>query len=421
MLTKQQNELLTRVGPGTPMGELLRRYWHPVGVTTELDEEPTKAVRILGEDLVLYKDLKGRYGLIGRYCAHRRVDLTYGMPEENGLRCMYHGWMYDNTGQCTAQPFEETTLPGGRFKEKVKLRGYPVQVLGGLIYAYLGPQPAPQLPRWELLTMEGAVLRETFVTELPCNWLQTMENSVDPVHLEWLHGYYGSYLAQRGVEKFGSGRRVSSNGTHKKIGFEIFDYGIIKRRVWSTGDDQADTWSTGHPLLFPNILQQGGGGKFILQYRVPQDDHHTWHLEYAVYILPPDVAVPKQERLPVTHYPVYDERGRLIIDDILTQDHAAWLAQGPVVDRELETLGGSDTGVVLYRKLLEEQIAVVQDGGDPLGTIRDPEKNDCVSVPQEAWRPMRPDMDPNDVARPRSQLKDQLIQLLAAARQPAVT
>ena len=183
MVSKEQNERLTHVGPGTPMGELLRRYWHPIAVTTELEEEPTKEIRLLGEDLVLYKDLRGRYGLIDRYCAHRRVDLSYGMPEENGLRCMYHGWMYDATGQCIEQPFEETVHPDGSFKQKVKLQAYPVQELGGLIFAYLGPQPAPLLPRWELLTMKGAVLRETFIADLPCNWLQCMENSVDPVHL----------------------------------------------------------------------------------------------------------------------------------------------------------------------------------------------------------------------------------------------
>ncbi len=421
MVSKEQNERLTHVGPGTPMGELLRRYWHPIAVSTELEEEPTKEIRLLGEDLVLYKDLRGRYGLIDRYCAHRRVDLTYGMPEENGLRCMYHGWMYDATGQCIEQPFEETVHPDGRFKQKVKLQAYPVQELGGLIFAYLGPQPAPLLPRWELLTMEGAVLRETFIADLPCNWLQCMENSVDPVHLEWLHGYYGYYLEQRGLEKYGSGRRIALSGRHRKIAFEVFEHGIIKRRVWSTGDEKNDTWVTGHPLLFPNILQQGGRGKFILQFRVPKDDHNTWHLEFAVFILPPQVSVPKQEHLPVTHYPLYNERGRLIIDDVLTQDHAAWLAQGIIPDRRMEHLGESDKGIILYRKLLEEQVAVVQDGGDPLGTIRDPGKNERLSIPQEGWHPMHPDMSPNDIGRSRSKLKDQILQLLAEARESAAT
>ena len=131
MLSAAENERLTRVGPGTPMGELMRRYWQPVAVTAELNARPTRPVRILGEDLVLYRDKSGTLGLIERFCPHRRVDLSYGIPEEHGLRCMYHGWMMDETGQCIEQPFEETVHPDGRFKEKVKIVGYPAQELGG--------------------------------------------------------------------------------------------------------------------------------------------------------------------------------------------------------------------------------------------------------------------------------------------------
>ena len=157
MLTQEQNDLLTRVGPGTPMGELMRRYWQPVAPAAELGNNPTKEVRLLGEDLVLYRDRSGTYGLVGRYCAHRRVNLAYGIPEERGLRCMYHGWLYDETGQCIEQPFEETVRPEARFKDKIKLPGYPVQEMGGILFAYLGPEPAPLLPRWEYLVMEGNV------------------------------------------------------------------------------------------------------------------------------------------------------------------------------------------------------------------------------------------------------------------------
>ena len=175
MLSEQANRELTQVGSGTPMGELMRRYWHPVAATAELDERPTKPVRLLGEDLVLYKDTSGTLGLIDRYCPHRRVDLSYGIPEARGLRCMYHGWMMDETGQCIEQPFEETVHPDGRFKEKVRVAGYPVEELGGLVFAYLGPAPVPLLPRWEQLTWDNAV-REICIAELPCNWLQCQEN-----------------------------------------------------------------------------------------------------------------------------------------------------------------------------------------------------------------------------------------------------
>ena len=150
MLSIQENEALTRVGKGTPMGDLMRRYWHPIAGTDELDDRPTKSVRILGEDLVLYRDRSGTYGLIDRLCAHRRVDLSYGIPEEHGLRCMYHGWMYDETGQCIEQPFEETVHPDGRFKEKVKLAGYPVEEQGGMVFAYMGPCPCRSCPSGRL-------------------------------------------------------------------------------------------------------------------------------------------------------------------------------------------------------------------------------------------------------------------------------
>ena len=132
MLSTAQNERLTQVGAATPMGKLMRRYWHPIAAAGELNERPTKPVRLLGEDLVLYRDKSGTLGLIERFCPHRRVDLSYGIPEEHGLRCMYHGWMMDETGQCIEQPFEETVHPDGRFKEKVKIAGYPVQELAGI-------------------------------------------------------------------------------------------------------------------------------------------------------------------------------------------------------------------------------------------------------------------------------------------------
>src|SRR5487761_472647 len=135
MLSKQENERLTQVGPGTPMGELMRRYWHPIGAAAELIDRPTKEVTLLGEELVLYKDRQGRLGLIGRRCAHRRVSLVYGVPEDGGLRCQYHGWMYDSTGQCIEQPFEETVNPEARFKDRVKLAGS------------FSPILAPSLPR----------------------------------------------------------------------------------------------------------------------------------------------------------------------------------------------------------------------------------------------------------------------------------
>jgi 5,5'-dehydrodivanillate O-demethylase len=195
MLTQEANERYTQVGPGTPCGELMRRYWHPIAARSELNEGYTLPVRLLGEDLVLYRDRSGTLGLIGSQCPHRKMGMVYGVPEEHGLRCAYHGWLYDETGRCLEMPYEDAEDPSGAFRDKVTIASYPVEVLGGLVWAYLGPQPAPLLPRWDWLVMEN-VVRDIAHSELPCNWLQGQENSLDPVHVEWLHGSFSNFVEE---------------------------------------------------------------------------------------------------------------------------------------------------------------------------------------------------------------------------------
>ena len=274
MLTAEQNARLTEVGPGTPMGELMRRYWQPIAAEMELEENPTKEVRLLGEDLVLYKDRSGQYGLIDRFCAHRRVNLAYGIPEERGLRCMYHGWRYDETGQCIEQPFEETVRPEARFKDKIKMKGYPAEALGGMIFAYMGPAPAPLLPRWDAMVWDN-VVRDITLAILPSNWLQCVENSLDPVHTEWIHSYLTEYLRERKGQVL-TAFPPSETAQHKKIGFDVYRWGVIKRRLVGNDTEESDDWSRGHPLIFPNLLCVGAREvNRVLQYRVPIDDYNT--------------------------------------------------------------------------------------------------------------------------------------------------
>ena len=149
MLTHEENDLLHQVGPGTPMGELMRHYWQPIAAVAELDDNSTKPVRLMGEDLVLYKDKSGTYGLLEAHCPHRRADLSYGWVEQHGIRCNYHGWLYDEQGSCIEQPFEQTVHPDGRFREKVTTKAYHVQAKAGLLWAYLGEAPVPQLWDWD--------------------------------------------------------------------------------------------------------------------------------------------------------------------------------------------------------------------------------------------------------------------------------
>ena len=171
MLSAAQNRTLTQVGPGTEMGELLRRYWMPIAAVAELEDTPTKPVRLLGEDLVLYRDRRGTFGLLDRHCAHRRADLSYGVVDECGLRCNYHGWLYGERGQCLAQPFEEVARPEARFKDRVRIRAYPVEAKAGLLWAYLGPPPVPLVPTWEPFTWTNGFVQVLFA-EIPCNWRQ---------------------------------------------------------------------------------------------------------------------------------------------------------------------------------------------------------------------------------------------------------
>src|SRR6266700_2742387 len=185
MLSTTANERLARVGAGTPGGELLRRYWIPIAPYAQLLEDPVRSVRVLGEDLVLFKDRRGDLGLIGNHCLHRGTDLRWGIPDDAGLRCPYHGWLYGADGHCLDTPLEAA---GDGFKDRLQIKAYPVRELGGLVFAYLGPQPAPLLPNWDLFVWPNTV-RQIGVTVLDCNWLQCQENTGDPTHNVWLHGH----------------------------------------------------------------------------------------------------------------------------------------------------------------------------------------------------------------------------------------
>jgi 5,5'-dehydrodivanillate O-demethylase len=373
MLSIQDNQTLTQVSKGTPMGELMRRYWHPIAAAGELKERPTKAVRLLGEDLVLYKDRSGTLGLIEKLCPHRRVDLTYGIPEDHGLRCMYHGWMFDETGQCIEQPFEETVHPDGRFKEKVKIAGYPVQEVGGLVFAYLGPQPAPALPMWEQLAYDNAV-RDIAMSVLPCNWLQCQENSVDAVHTEWLHHYYGNFV------RTGVGSKPANQPKTVNIGFDAFKFGIIKRRLQEGFPEDGEDWALGHPVMFPNILFVGDQTKTTTQWRVPIDDENTLHISYYVYRSAPGQPVPHQETASYRWTPLYEDDGRFFTGITFNQDYMAWVTQGPIARRDLEVLGRSDVGIILFRKQLREQMQVIADGGEPMNVFHN---SNVIELPME--------------------------------------
>ena len=184
MLTAEENDVLTRVGPGTPMGNLQRRYWHPIGAVEEMERRPTKRVRLLGEDLVAFRARDGRVGVMDEFCSHRRASLYFARNEEAGLRCVYHGWKYGFDGQCLDMPNEP---PETCFRDKVRHPAYPCADHGGVVWTYMGPGDPPALPdlEWTSLPHDRRFVSK-FYQE--CNYLQGLEGGVDPAHISFLHG-----------------------------------------------------------------------------------------------------------------------------------------------------------------------------------------------------------------------------------------
>ena len=373
MLKQELNEQLTQVGPGTPMGELLRRYWYPVAFVRELDEWPIKKVRLLGENFALWKQPSGRYGIMQELCPHRRASMVYGVVEEEGLRCGYHGWLFDEGGQCLDQPAEPE---GSTFAGRVKAFAGKAEEMGGMVWAYIGPDPAPELPRFDVYVDDG--FKDCGWTVLPCNWLQIMENSVDPHHVEWLHGRYFKFLG----EQQGFLAPPGFQKKHLKVAFDDMEWGILKRRVLEGNSEENDDWAVGHPLVFPYCMRVGGAGIEQMQIRVPIDDTHTWVAFYSSH------QPPGMETFPEQVYPVdyefewLDDNGEHIVDYIEGQDIMAWVTQGDINDRTAEHLGKSDIGVIQLRKMFREQMALVAEGKDPtVGFTR--EKHDRIGLPCE--------------------------------------
>ncbi len=378
MISQEQNEFLTQVGPGTPLGLLLRRYWFPVAAASDLNNTYTKKVRLLGEDLVLYRDKSGHLGLVQERCPHRGVSMVHGIPEQDGLRCQYHGWCFNSSGQCTEQPNEPEH---STFKDRIKIAAYKVQEMGGLIFGYMGPEPAPLLPRFDGFVVDNAI-RVIGQAVLPVNWLQIMENSMDPVHTEWLHGHYHEYITTQN----GSKQEVAFQRKHLKIEFDRFQYGIVKRRLLHGQTEDSDDWKVGHPVVFPYMLAVGSGGlgTYAFQMRVPIDDHHTWHVWYNAYVPGPDVEIPDNlKEVCVYEVPYKDQNGAFITDYIDGQDIMCWITQGAVADRTNEKLGTTDKGIILFRQMLKEQIAKVAKGEEPINVFRDPAANQFIELPLE--------------------------------------
>jgi 5,5'-dehydrodivanillate O-demethylase oxygenase subunit len=365
MLSKEQNELLTRVGRGTPAGEMLRRYWWPVGFTEHVNENgrPIR-VKLLGEELVLFRDGQGKLGILGLHCSHRGTSLEYGRIEEEGIRCCYHGWLYDVNGQCLEQPAEAAD---SSFKDRIQHPAYNVQELGGFVFAYIGPEPVPLLPNYDLLLRKDGESTVGAGQDF-CNWLQRAENSVDQTHLVSLHASeYPQMALKRPV-----------------IGWERREYGAkITMYVPEISKPKFSHW------IFPShtrhtTARKGRKPDHAIRFRVPMDDTNTMTFWLRLYPYGEEDRdkpfVLKTRGFDNDKPGVYDR-----VDDgwwgiaSHDQDRVAQESQGLIFDRTKEHLGASDGGVIMLRDMLKESIDAVQQSQDPIWVIRDAARNNEIT------------------------------------------
>ncbi len=360
MLTQGQNDTLTRVGPGTRMGNLMRRYWHPIAATAQLEKDPVKPVKFLGESLILYRDKSGRIGLLAEACPRPHASLTYGVPEDGGLRCAYHGWFYNSKALHRSS------------KGHVKRTSYPVEEIGGLIFAYMGPDPVPLLHRYNALLWDDAV-REINGTIIACNWLQVMENLLDPYHVELLHGrYFEHVLRQKGGNQIDEFLGRYAPKPIKKITFDRFENGVIERHMFQSEEEVC--WRDGAPTFFPTTTLIGSPESTrVINFVVPIDDTHTWFVVYLAERT--GIQLPWKETPAFIDVPGLDENDKFILDTANGQDHMAVVTQGDIARRDREHLTTSDMGITLYRQLLMNQIEQVERGANPMNVYQDPDRN----------------------------------------------
>jgi phthalate 4,5-dioxygenase oxygenase subunit len=392
MISKEQNELMTRVGPGTPAGKLLRCYWQPVALVDEMQgERPVKAVRILGEDLVLFKN-QNQYGLIERHCAHRGADLAYGRLENGGLRCSFHGWLYDAAGKCIETPAEPA---GSRLCEHIRLRGYPVVERSGVLFAYLGAGEPPAFPHFDCFVAPSDYTF-AFKGYWDCNWLQALEVGIDPAHASWLHKFfededpaasYGRQFRGTPADSAMPISKVLREYDRPEIRVERTEYGMRLHTLRRISDAQTHVRVTN--ILFPQAFVIPMNAEMtISQWHVPVDDTGCyWYSIFTSFGAPVDKDTMRNQRLktyPAPDYkPVFgrhngwgfnpdEQQSRTFTGmgfDINIHDQWACESQGRIQDRTRENLGSTDKGIVLYRRLLLDAIRKNEAGEKPMMVV----------------------------------------------------
>lgn len=426
MLTREENELICRTGPGTPMGELLRRFWMPAALSDELepDGEPLRLM-IMGEPLVAFRDTSGKVGILERQCPHRLADMWFGRNEENGLACAYHGWKFDTAGNCVDMPTETAE---SNYRHKVKMKAYPVEEFGGIVWVYMGPQHLkPELPQMEWLRVPPAHRVVTRWLQ-ESNWLQAVEGDIDSAHISFNHRFFQG-LNDPGDPPRGIGLARADGAPRLTV--RETDYGFIygsRRRIndkyyWRCTQMLLPFWS-----LIPNAAPPFGGHCWV-----PVDDTHSMAWQYTGH---PDRPLTQQEidrrrnsplGLRKVRYELPDgwiidtyrgERTRqndYLIDrnlqktftytgilNIREQDMAMTDGMGKIAERWREHLGTTDVAIIAYRRMMIRLARDLQRGIEPYAASH----GDLYRV-----RPIDVLSDEADFARLYEQTKD-----LAVAR-----
>ena len=378
---------LTAVGPGTPAGEYLRRFWQPVAFARELTDAPLR-VRILGEDLVVFRDRSGRVGVLHLHCAHRGASLEFGIPLERGIRCCYHGWVYDVDGRCLETPGEP---PGSRLRERIGQGAYPTHEFTGLIFAYLGPpERRPAFPMYDSFEVPDHRLMPAARFVLPCNWLQVKDNSMDPAHTAFLHALSSGYQF---TEAFGVVPELDWVTTEAGMVY------IATRRVGEL------VWVRICDFMPPNVhqftreIEEATAAKrasrpVIIRWAVPNDDTTTTNFELA-QIDPAWGLTPEQVARPgfgQSDDRSYAERQRF------PADFDAQSSQRPIAVHALEHLASTDRGVVMLRRIVRDGIRAVARGEDPFGTDW-PEGKTVRTFTQDLVLRVPPALTPEDDRR----------------------
>ena len=399
MLKKEQNDFVTQTGPGTPMGDMFRRYWLPALLAEELVEPDGAPVRLelLSEKMLAFRDTEGRLGVIDEFCAHRGVSLWFGRNEEGGIRCPYHGWKYDINGQCLDVPSE--TVESG-FCKKIKLKSYSLVERGGVIWIYMGPpELQPPLPEYEFATVPA---NQSYTSKRiqECNWLQALEGGIDSSHVSWLHS--GS-LNSDPLFKGAKGNQY--NTSDKKPVFDVQDTeGGLYVGVRRNAEDDQYYWRI-TPWLMPcfTMVPPRGDHPMHGHFWVPINDHNNWAWSFDYHPTRPlsdhELQAMKDGKgihvstIPGTYIPLQNKTNDYLMDraaqksgvsysgieGIGMQDASLQESMGAIQDRTKENLTSTDNGVIMMRhRLIKAAKALADKGVPPPGT--DPEVQRVRSV-----------------------------------------